>query len=134
MVAAYSVAPRIQDNTLFYSDPLLADIDRFGYRVTDFDSRLYPCENDTAGSFAIFQNLDRLYLGLKADDFDLYIGRQAIAWGSARVINPTDVLVPYKFEELDTEERIGVDALRVRIPLGSLSEFDAGAVFGEDFN
>ena len=131
--AAYSPALRIQDNSLFYSDPLQADINSLSYRAVDFDSRLYPCEDDTVASFAVFHNLDRFYCGIKASDFDLYIGRQAIAWGSARVINPTDVLAPYRFEELDTEERIGVDAVRIRIPLGMLSEFDAGAVMGGDF-
>jgi hypothetical protein len=49
------------------------------------------------------------------------------------VVNPTDILTPYKFEELDTEERIGIDALRVRIPLGMLSELDVGLVTGDDF-
>jgi hypothetical protein len=63
---------------------------------------------------------------------DITIGRQAIAWGSARSVNPTDVLAPFSFETLDTEDRIGIDAARVRIPLGSLSEIDAGYVFGED--
>jgi hypothetical protein len=130
--AAYSLAPRIQDNSLFYSNLLVEDTDRFGYRVIDFDSRLYPGEGDFVGSFAIFHNLDRFYVDLRASDFDLYVGRQAIAWGSARVINPADILVPYRFEELDTEERIGVDAIRIRVPLGTLSEFDAGAVMGED--
>ena len=49
-------------------------------------------------------------------------------------MNPTDILAPYRFEELDTEERIGVDAIRARIPMGALSELDLGVVSGKDFN
>ncbi|MCP4703943.1 MAG: hypothetical protein GY865_04980 [candidate division Zixibacteria bacterium] len=64
---------------------------------------------------------------------DIYIGRQAIAWGSARTINPTDILTPYNFDELDSEDRMGVDAVRLRVPVGFMGEFDAGYLFGEDF-
>ncbi|MBN1153697.1 hypothetical protein JXB12_02110, partial [candidate division KSB1 bacterium] len=69
----------------------------------------------------------------RMDFADIYIGRQAIAWGSARTINPTDIVAPFTFEELDTEERIGVDALRVRIPMGFMGEIDLGYVAGNDF-
>ena len=85
------------------------------------------------GSFAVVQNLDRAFITVKATRFDLYAGRQAIAWGSARVVNPTDVIAPYTYSELDTEDRIGVDALRIRYPLGFMGEIDAGYVAGEDF-
>ncbi|MEW5925290.1 MAG: hypothetical protein AB1746_15010 [Candidatus Zixiibacteriota bacterium] len=104
------------------------------YRADDIRSRLYPGADDPEGNFSIYQNLDRLFLTLNSRFADFYIGRQAIAWGSARVINPTDVLAPYAFNELDVEDRIGVDAARIRIPLGPLSEIDAGAVFGKDFS
>ena len=58
---------------------------------------------------------------------------RSIAFGMAKVINPTDVLAPYDIATLDTEERLGVDALRVKIPLGLLGEFDAGIVAGRHF-
>ena len=35
--------------------------------------------------------------------------------------------------QLDTEDRPGVDAVRVRVPIGALSEVDVGYVFGRDF-
>ena len=47
-------------------------------------------------------------------------------------MNPTDVVAPYTYNQLDTEDRIGVDAIRVQIPIGVLGEFDTGYVFGED--
>ena len=130
---SYDFAPRIQDPSLFSESSIAATTDSLRYRVVDFESSIYPGENDPVGSFGIFQNLDRASIAYSANFADITIGRQAIAWGSARVINPTDVIAPYTYGELDTEYRIGVDAIRVQIPIGVLGEFDTGYVFGEDF-
>ena len=43
------------------------------------------------------------------------------------------MIAPFTYSELDTEDRTGVDAVRVRVPIGALGEFDAGYVFGRDF-
>jgi hypothetical protein len=64
---------------------------------------------------------------------DVYAGRQAISWGSARIINPTDIIAPYSVSNLNTEEKRGVDALRLRMPVGAMSEIDLGYVAGEEF-
>lgn len=137
--AAYNFSPRVQvedsrngDASLFENQPVIA-IDPSGYRVADLDSRVYPDENAPVGSFGIFQNLDRALITLSTGFADLSMGRQAIAWGSARMLNPTDIIAPFTFEELDTEERIGVDAIRVQIPVGAMGEFDTGYIFGKDF-
>ncbi len=129
---SYDFAPRIQDPSLFSEPPIAAATDSPRYRVADFDFTIYPGKNDPAGSFGLFQNLDRASIAYGADFGDITIGRQAIAWGSARVVNPTDVVAPYAYNQLDTEDRIGVDAIRVQIPIGMLGEFDTGYVFGED--
>ena len=129
---AYDFAPRIQDPSLFSEPPIAAGADSLRYRVVDFDSAIYPGEDDPVGSFGLFQNLDRALVAYSADFGDITIGRQAIAWGSARVVNPTDVIAPYAYNQLDTEDRIGVDAIRVQIPIGVLGEFDTGYVFGEN--
>jgi hypothetical protein len=131
--AAHDFSPRIQDPLLFENQPVLISVDPFKYRAIDFDARLYPAQNKNVASFGIFHNLDRALVTVKTAPADMMIGRQAIAWGSARVLNPTDILAPFSFEELDTEERIGVDAVRARVPLSALAEFDAGYVFGKDF-
>jgi hypothetical protein len=130
---AYDFSPRVQDRSLFEAQIVDLGLQGQAYRAVDLDSRLYPQKNDSATSFAIFQNLDRVLLTLKTRLADVHVGRQAIAWGSARVINPTDVLAPYAFNELDAEDRVGVDALRLRAPMGLLGEIDAGYVFGDDF-
>ena len=129
---AYDFAPRIQDPSLFSEPPIAAGANSLRYRLVDFDSAIYPDEDDPAGSFGLFHNLDRASIAYGADFGDITIGRQAITWGSARVVNPTDVIAPYAYNQLDTEDRIGVDAIRVQIPIGVLGEFDTGYVFGEN--
>ena len=129
---SYDFASRIQDPSLFSEPPIAAGADSLRYRVADFDTTIYPDEDDPEGSFGLFQNLDRVSVAYGADFGDITIGRQAIAWGSARVVNPTDVIAPYAYNQLDTEDRLGVDAIRVQIPIGVLGEFDTGYVFGEN--
>ncbi len=131
--AAYDFAPRIQDASLFRQDVFITGIDPDGYRAIDLDDRLYPPPGDRVSSFAVLQNLDRSFFTVTAPRFDLYVGRQAIAWGSGHVVNPTDVISPYTYNELDTEDRVGVDAVRIRVPIGFMTETDAGYVFGDEF-
>ncbi|MCK4572768.1 MAG: hypothetical protein KAU36_00285, partial [candidate division Zixibacteria bacterium] len=130
---SYDLAPRVQDPILFDNPADVAFINPLSYRFDDLDSRLYPSMDDEVSSFAIFQNLDRAFLEIRTSKADFFIGRQAIAFGSARAINPTDILTPYLFETLDTEDRTGIDAFRVRVPLGFMGEVDAGYVFGDNF-
>lgn len=131
---SYSLSPRIQDPLLFNEDLFFSNVELFHYRAKDLNRQLYPGENSQGRSVGLFQNLDRAFINLRWGQTDIYIGRQAIAWGSARVLNPTDLIAPFTFEELDTEDRVGVDALRVRVPVGLMGEIDAGWVFGPDFN
>ncbi|MGD8922103.1 MAG: hypothetical protein PVH24_02560, partial [Candidatus Zixiibacteriota bacterium] len=130
---AYNLVPRIQDHRLFLEDPFAFGINPRGYRFDDLDRLLYPDDISSVSSFGIYQNLDRAFFTLSASQFDLYVGRQAIAWGTARVVNPTDVLAPYAFTELDSEYRVGIDAVRLRWPLGFMGEIDVGYVAGRDF-
>lgn len=126
----YDVSARIEDSrlferSLFVSGPTLPE-----YRLADLRARLYPGPGETPRSFGLYHNLDRFALTIRTRAADITLGRQALAWGSARVVNPTDVLAPFAFNELDKEERTGVDALRVRVPLGAMEELDIGVVAG----
>ncbi len=130
---AYDFFLRIQDPSLFENRAEVLNVDPLDYRVADLDSPIYPGDSDPIGSVGVFQNLDRANVTAWLPFADVIVGRQAIAWGSARVVNPTDVIAPFTYGELDTEDRTGVDAVRVRVPIGALSEVDAGYVFGRDF-
>lgn len=126
---AYDFILRIQNE----NQAEILTIDPHDYRVADLESPIYPGDNDPIGIIGVFQNLDRANVTARLPFADVIVGRQAIAWGSARVVNPTDVIAPFTYSELDTEDRPGVDAVRVRVPIGALSEVDVGYVFGRDF-
>jgi hypothetical protein len=130
---SYDLSLRIQDDDLFVSDPSAVFQSFPVYRCADFKTRIWPDNPGKGDNAAIFQNLDRLHFTASAPNFDVIIGRQIIAWGSAHVINPTDIITPFLFTEIDTEDRVGVDAARLRVPLGLMGEVDAGYVAGEDF-
>jgi hypothetical protein len=131
MDAAYDIVPRIQSPELAELALLFGQLDPFSYRAVDLKQRLHPEDPSLTDPFVLSQNLDRAAIVFHARDADIIVGRQAIAWGNARVVNPTDVLAPFTFDTLDTEDRIGIDAVRARIPLGALSEIDAGYIFGK---
>lgn len=97
------------------------------YRLTDQQSSLSDKDDKTQ----IYQNLDRLNLQWQFERGDLTIGRQAISFGSARFINPTDVFLPFNVQTFNQEYRTGVDAIRYQSPLGDLGEFDIGLVLGD---
>jgi hypothetical protein len=130
---SYELSLRIQDDRLFQVRPGVVVQALSIYRVDDLDLRIWPDDPGAGDHVALFQNLDRVYFTASATHFDLVVGRQAIAWGSAHAINPTDIIAPFLYTEIDTEDRIGVDAARLRIATGSLGELDLGYVAGEDF-
>lgn len=66
--------------------------------------------------------LYRGYLTIYSHYADLTIGRQRVAWGTARFWNPTDLLNPFNPIQLEREERTGVDAFLADVNLGSLSK------------
>ena len=131
---AYDFTPRVQDPSLFSESLIAVGIASSRYRVADLDSPIYPGKDEPVSSVGISQNLDRAAVQFSTDFADFSIGRDAIAWGSARIINPTDIIAPYTYDQLDTEDRVGVDAIRVRIPIGVMGEVDTGYIFGNNFN
>ncbi|MDE0016327.1 MAG: hypothetical protein OXU51_09085 [Candidatus Poribacteria bacterium] len=131
---AYDFTPRVQDSLLFSQSPFAVGVASSRYRVVDFDALLYPSADAAMGSVGIYHNLDRAAVQFSTDFADFSIGRDAIAWGSARIINPTDIIAPYTYDQLDTEDRVGVDAVRVRIPVGVMGEVDTGYIFGNNFD
>jgi len=130
---AYSPYFQVQDSSSFSNQLNDVSVKTVKYRVFDLDSRIYPDKDDAIGSFGIYQNLDRALVVFSIPKADIRIGRQAIAWGSAHIINPTDVLAPFSLDTLDVEERIGVDAIQVIIPVGFMGEINLGSVCGKDF-
>lgn len=68
---------------------------------------------------------DRVYLKGRFPQFSLTLGKQRIAWGVGYVWNPTDVFNPYFLSfAAREEETANVEAVRLEIPLGELSNID----------
>lgn len=78
------------------------------------------------------QSLDRANVRLARGAWDITLGRQALSLGSARIVSPTDVFLPFDLRVLDTEYRPGVDAIRFERSLGDLSMIDAGWIAGAE--
>lgn len=135
---AYSLSPQVLSPTLLSGGMAETFLSAGGgsdtYRAYDFDERLYPVKAAEINNLAVYHNFDRLYASVYLPFGDAYFGRQAISWGSAHVINPTDIIAPYGFSSLNTEEKRGVDALRLRLPIGAMSEVDIGYVAGPEFS
>lgn len=129
--AAYELTPVVRDNPPpFAVDPTLS---ARSYRAFDLEEVLYPDDEESAKRFLIFQNLDRALISVSLKQADIHLGRQPVAFGSARVINPTDIIAPFTYTALVKDERVGVDALRIKTPLGWMGEIDLGYVFGDKF-
>lgn len=102
------------------------------FRIANTESRILPSDWDGSESFSIIQNPDRLNISLRTSVATLTAGRQAIYWGVAKSVNPTDFIAPFQYGTINTDYRTGVDAVRSIFPLGIMSELDAGYVFGKD--
>jgi hypothetical protein len=121
----YEVSPVFRSRSSGLENQTLASADE-AYRLTDIDNTLTEDHKQQT-----YQNLDRLNIQLHFSHGDLTIGRQAIALGSARIINPTDVFIPFNVQTFNQEYRIGIDAIRYQAPVGELGEFDIGMVMGD---
>lgn len=128
--AQYSFQVHYELGREFNSDDIgsLSLPSRNTYRLTDIEA----VPGDTSNKSRNQQNLDRFNVQINLDSGDLTIGRQPITFGAARIINPTDIFLPFDVRTLNTEYRVGIDALRFQRPIGQLSELDVGVVLGDD--
>jgi hypothetical protein len=89
--------------------------------------------------FRVWHDLDRLAVTVYAGGADVTVGRQAITWGLSNLFPVADLWSRFSPFELDTEEKPGIDAVRVlaypaeRLEVdgvladrGSLDELSAG--------
>lgn len=77
-------------------------------------------------------DLRKLYLVLKINLFDLYIGRQLIKFGEGFLFSPLDPFSSVDFTDVNFT-RIGVDATRIKIPLSDMGYFEAIALPKSNF-
>jgi hypothetical protein len=77
--------------------------------------------------------LDRALVKLYFKPFDLFAGKQIVAWGTGYAFNPTDVWNTKNPLDADAP-KTGVNALRLEIPLGAVSGISLVASPGRDFS
>jgi hypothetical protein len=65
-------------------------------------------------SFLLNTTVDRLWLDLQYDKFQVTLGRQRINWGQTFVWNPNDIFNTYSYFDFDYVERPGSDAVRLQ--------------------
>jgi hypothetical protein len=71
------------------------------------------------------QRFDRLKIGFKPTDaLEIDVGRQAVSWATTLFLTPADPFSPFNPADPFREFRAGVDAARVRVYPGPLSEID----------
>jgi hypothetical protein len=104
----------------------------FNYRIDDIGTYLFNHQLDDSHEIFWLQNFDRLYTTYQTPSLKLVMGRQVVSFGSARTINPLDVLVPFDFLMINLEQRTGVDAIRLVLPTGDMSEFEVGLVLDQN--
>ncbi|MBN1914646.1 MAG: hypothetical protein JW769_02005 [Parachlamydiales bacterium] len=102
--------------------------DGYSYRIVDLKDPLVH----RGSHIKVFQNLDRVMLSLNLPNCDITLGRQPISFGVARAVSPTDIITPYPYYTIDSENRIGVDASRAICSFSDLSQIDMGVVAGKD--
>ena len=124
----FSSLNSIRDPVYFSS----LESDVVSYRAYELPRYLVKNNLYNSKSVRVEQNLDRLYYGFSNDLLSVTAGRQAIGFGVARTVNPTDVIAPFNLVMIDTEQRYGNDAIRAHISTTDLSEIDFGAIFGEN--
>lgn len=113
-------------------DPALeeSDLDMPGaFRMGDPD-RILASSSGEGATASLAWDLDRLSLDIRVFFATFTAGRQAVYWGVARSVSPTDFIAPFRYGTVDTEYRPGVDALRAVFPMGMMSELDAGVALG----
>ncbi len=71
------------------------------------------------------QRLFRAFATVYLKQTSLTVGRQRIAWGTGFVWNPTDLFNPFNPAAIELDEKAGVDAAYLSLPLGSLSRFES---------
>ena len=127
----YEISPSYEKENNF-SNGMFFNTQVLTYRADDINNKIYSTK-DGDYAFEVNQNLDRLFFSIHTDSADIDFGRQSVSFGSARFVNPLDVLTSFSFDTIDQEERSGVDAIRIRLPFGEMGEIDFGYVFGDSF-
>lgn len=99
------------------------DTDEFAFTRDDITPAYFDWTDTILDNPDLFwnQSLYRAYAVVRAPQANLTVGRQRISWGTALFWNPTDVFNPTSPLQIEPDEKVGVDAINLEIPLGGLT-------------
>ncbi len=97
--------------------------DRLGHRRLDLSTSLGGRGLEREG-IALGASIDRLNLRLDHPRFRLTVGRQPITWGVNYFWPALDLFGPFAPAAVDRDYKPGVDAVRLVLPVGALSEVE----------
>lgn len=80
-----------------------------------------------------YLDVSRFHLDIYLPSLDLRIGRQALHWGSAQLINPTDPFPELFFAE-PWRPRRGINAVRGTVPLSQSGDFTGVVATNDDWD
>lgn len=89
-------------------------------------ARFLDLEDDVVeeATFTLGHQLDRLRLRMGTQEAEWLVGRQAVSWGSGLIWTPTDLFSAFAPNEIDRDEKLGVDVARLIISPGHETTFD----------
>jgi len=103
--------------------------ERFAFTMTVEAALVQGADETDFSDVSNYLSVERLYFDAYLPVADVRVGRQAIYWGSAFLVNPTDPF-PEVLVTQPWKERTGVNAVRAAIPIGERNRFQA--VVGSD--
>ncbi|MBI3541411.1 MAG: hypothetical protein HY073_04675, partial [Deltaproteobacteria bacterium] len=83
------------------------------------------------------QNFYRAYVKLDpsaSGGFNATVGRQKVDWGSMRLFSPADLFTPLSIFQIEKEEKVGVTAANLVLPIGSSLRLNPVYAFDPTFD
>lgn len=88
-------------------------------RFLDLESEI-----DSGSNWVWAHDLDRLQVRWMTERLELTVGRQPVSWGTGLIWNPTDLFAGFSPTEIDRDEKLGVDVVRIAYSPNLDTSFD----------
>lgn len=103
------------------------------YRVTNENQILINRKKTQKERYLLLGQVDRLSFDWELPKANIILGRQQFAFGTSKITSPLDPFLPFGPVAINTEERTGIDGIRLKRQIGEMSEWGLGLIFGESF-
>jgi len=89
----------------------------FGMTSLQARPRFFDMESEITSSsrFRLGHQVDRFRMRAETDSLELSVGRQSVTWGRGLIWSPTDLFAGFSPTEVDRDEKLGVDVVRLLV-------------------